>query len=132
MSFTYNEKLEYELNKLRGNREAQNNFFGKALGIQNSPNTYDIKYAEKKFDFACDVLVHCDYCNHTQCEQCKLLMANKNAKEDILEGRRKRPEKKFYTPRQTEDYIVRFRVDKKTGIVTAIMRCNSERDSRTV
>lgn len=124
MKHTYEEKLNYELSRLIGNREAQNQFFGGALGIQNSPKTYLKKYADDKMAFACDVLCKCAWCNNTQCDKCKLTAANKRAHQEIDNGLRKKPEHVGYSEKTISlpGYWVSTSVDRKTGAVTVTMR----------
>lgn len=110
MAKTYEEKFNYECNKIRGDRNAQNVFFGKAIAIQNSPDTVNIDYANNKFEFACDVLVHMGYCNNTMCDDCKLAFANASAQEEIMSGKRRRVIVKHFYVTSEEDV--------ETGIVT--------------
>lgn len=123
MKYTYEEKIEYEVNRLRGNRYAQNQFFGGALAIQNSPKTYAKKYADDKMAFACDVLCQCNWCNRVSCEKCKLTAANKQAHKEIDNGLRKH-DRNMYEERTISlpGYWVSTSVDKKTGAVTVTMR----------
>lgn len=124
MKHTYEERLNYELNRLRGNRDAQNQFFGGALAIQNSAGTYLKKYADEKMAFACDVLCRCAWCNNTKCDKCKLTRANENAHKEIENGLRKKPDRIGYDEKTISlpGYWVSTSVDKKTGAVTVTMR----------
>lgn len=124
MKYSYDEKLSYEVTRLMGDRDAQNQFFGGALGIQNSPKTYQKKYADDKMAFACDVLCHCDWCNRTSCDKCKLTAANMNAHKEIDAGTRKKPERTGYEERTISmpGYWISTSVDRKTGAVTVTMR----------
>lgn len=124
MKHTYEEKIEYEVNRLRGNRDAQNQFFGVALGIQNSPKTYLKKYADDKMAFACHVLCRCAWCNGIQCDKCKLTSANNNAHKEIDSGLRKKLERNGYGEKTISmpGYWISTSVDRKTGAVTVTMR----------
>lgn len=119
---TYEEKLSYETNKLLGNGGEQNRFFANAINRQNT--AYDVGYAKRNIEFACDVLQTVNFCKNHLCTECKLERAHKNAKKEIFAGKRKVYEKvKDSKTIQIEgEYLVKTSVDPKTGVVTTIMR----------
>lgn len=125
MGRPYEERVEYELNKLRSDKNAQNQFFGRAIALQNSQNTYDATYANEKMEFACDVLCRCNWC-HTNCADCKLTEANRKALEDIKHGKRrgeKANKKRKNSKRHLEvvgTYRVSLDINHHTGVFKLI------------
>lgn len=123
MSRTYEERIGREINKICISRDDQNQFFGRAIAIQNSPTTYSAEYADAKMKFACEVLVRCGWCNNQLCDTCKLTEANLRAKMDIACGWRNQPEPKTKTrPKKDSglkicgNFKVRMYTDSKTDV----------------
>lgn len=98
MSYTREEKIEFEIGRLKENKYAQKEFFEKAVDIQKSESTYTAAFADGKKYFACDVLNQCGWCRKSSaCKFCKLAEENEKAKMEINNGKRN-PSKGKYLP----------------------------------
>lgn len=85
---TYRERFEYELNKMT-DRDAMKKFFCGAINRMRSG--YRVDWVDSQKEFACDVLCHCGFCLHVDCDHCILEAHYKRAIEEIKLGIR-RPE----------------------------------------
>lgn len=92
-NYTFDQQVEYEFKRIKGDRRDQDNFFRNAISIQNK--AWDISFADGKLAVACEVLCLCGYCNPQKCDRCQLTAANKRAHQDISLGLRSHEKKEI-------------------------------------
>lgn len=111
--YTNEEKVTYFSEKIT-DRAEMNQFFSNAIAVQN--NAYGLRFAENNYEVSCEVLSRKGFCNHHDCEQCKLKWAHERAKDEILCGIRR-------SPMRNRKNDIRITVSKVNGheIVTMVL-----------
>lgn len=125
MPKTMEEIIESHVNRLKENPDQMKGFFNIGIGIQNDRTNYDPEYLENKMKITCETLCQVGFCNNSQCELCAMTSAHERALEEIAEGIRKKNrqvKRAVHTIYDPEDYYCYVSVDKRTGIITQVLR----------
>ena len=101
MKRSYKERLNYELDRMT-DRNRQKKFFAGAIDRMNYG--YDEQKVIEQKEFACDVLCHCAFCLHVDCDHCRLEASYKKALEEIGLGMRMGYEKAEKVFKESEHY----------------------------
>ena len=85
---SYEDKIHDQVMKFAEGESNPLGFFYTAIDIQK--HAYDLKYAKKKMEFACECLARSGFCSKETCGRCELEMEHKKAVNDISKGLRKK------------------------------------------
>lgn len=119
------EVIQSHVTRLTENPDQMKPFFNGGIAIQNDRSNWDADYLANKMHITCETLCQVGFCNSTQCETCAMTAAHDRALEEIQEGLRKQGRKVkrvAHTVYNQEDYYCYVSVDKRTGIITQVLR----------
>ena len=129
--FTKEEKIAFEIEKIKNDPEAASKFKSIAIGRQKS--AFKKEYAEEQFDMACSVIrsaYACDGCNDLKmCMDCPLHLEHLKAVAEIESGKRhyipkEDRQKKPRTNKHSKDDL--YRVHMSFEVATGAMNIRLE------